>query len=105
MAEDLGGLDVMVNNAGIAPDAPPFLEMSDSDFARTIETNLYGTFRGCRAAARVMVPRGAGLEVMNMSSIAGLVGAAGNVGYSASKGGIRCWPARWRCSSARWESA
>jgi NAD(P)-dependent dehydrogenase (short-subunit alcohol dehydrogenase family) len=87
-AEDLGGLDVMVNNAGIAPDVPSFLEMSDSDFARTIETNLYGTFRGCRAAARVMVPRGTG-SIINMSSIAGLVGAAGNVGYSASKGGIR----------------
>jgi L-rhamnose 1-dehydrogenase len=79
---------VMVNNAGIAPDVPPFLEMSDSDFARTIETNLNGTFRGCRAAARVMVPRGAG-SIINMSSIAGLVGAAGNVGYGASKGGIR----------------
>jgi len=87
-AEDRGGLDVMVNNAGIAPDVPPFPEMSDDDFARTIETNLYGTFRGCRAAARVMVPRGAG-SIINMSSIAGLVGAAGNVGYSASKGGIR----------------
>jgi NAD(P)-dependent dehydrogenase (short-subunit alcohol dehydrogenase family) len=50
-AEDLGGLDVMVNNAGIAPDVPPFLEMSDDDFARTIDANLYGTFRGCRAAS------------------------------------------------------
>jgi NAD(P)-dependent dehydrogenase (short-subunit alcohol dehydrogenase family) len=62
--------DVMVNNAGIAPGVPPFLEMSDSDFARTIETNLYGTFRGCRAAARVKVTRGAG-SIINMSSIPG----------------------------------
>lgn len=87
-AEELGGLDVIVNNAGISPPVPPFPDMDDATFARIMEVNLYGTFYGCRAAARVMRPRGAG-SIINMSSIAGLVGAAGNCAYASSKGGIR----------------
>lgn len=88
VAEDLGGLDVMVNNAGISPEVPPFPDIDDATFARIIEVNLYGTFYGCRAAARVMRARRAG-SIINMSSIAGLVGAAGNCAYAGSKGGIR----------------
>ncbi|BCB88635.1 SDR family NAD(P)-dependent oxidoreductase [Phytohabitans suffuscus] len=87
-AQEYGGLDVMVNNAGIAPPAKPITEMADDDFAQVMQTNLVGTFNGCRAAARVMVPRGSG-SIINMSSIAGLVGTPGNCAYSASKGGIR----------------
>lgn len=87
-AEDNGGLDVIVNNAGISPQVPPLIEFSDEQFQRITSVNLFGTFYGCRAAARAMMPRGRG-SIINMSSIAGLVGAAGNCAYGASKGGIR----------------
>lgn len=88
VAEQLGGLDVMVNNAGIAPIGKPIDEMTDDDFDTVIRTNLHGTLYGCRAAARVMRARGRG-SIINMSSVAGLVGTPGNCAYSASKGGVR----------------
>lgn len=87
-AESLGPLSVMVNVAGISPGPAPIGEMPDDMFDRVLDVNLNGTMYGCRAAARVMLPRGRG-SIINMSSIAGLRGTAGNAGYGASKGAIR----------------
>ncbi|HEX4659006.1 MAG TPA: SDR family oxidoreductase [Streptosporangiaceae bacterium] len=87
-ADGLGGLDVMVNNAGIASRAVPIVDVDDATIDRVVDTNLKGVLYGCRAAARSMLPRGRGC-IINMSSIAGLVGTANSAVYSASKGGIR----------------
>jgi NAD(P)-dependent dehydrogenase (short-subunit alcohol dehydrogenase family) len=87
-AEHLGPLDVMVNNAGVANASAQTVDVDDESIDRVIDTNLKGTIYGCRAAARRMVPRGSG-SIINISSIAGLVGSAGGAVYCASKGGIR----------------
>lgn len=86
-ADELNGLDVMVNNAGIAR-GNVITELSDDDLNAVIDVNLKGTVYGCRSAARSMVRHGRG-SIINMSSIAGLVGTAGGSAYCASKGGIR----------------
>jgi len=81
-----GELDVLVNNAGITRDGL-LARMPDEDWRVVIETNLYGTFHTCRAAARGMMKRRAG-SIVNVSSIVGLHGNPGQTNYSASKAGI-----------------
>lgn len=85
-AETLGGLDVMVNNAGITRDAT-MRTMAEDDFDRVIDVHLKGCWHGTRAAAAVMRPRGSG-SIVNISSISGKVGLAGQTNYSAAKAGI-----------------
>lgn len=86
VAADQGRLDVWVNNAGVAADGPfPFL--SEDDFDPVIATNLGGTFHGCQAAARVMLPRKQG-AIVNIGSVAGLHASPGQASYAASKGGL-----------------
>ncbi len=85
-AVGLGGLDVMVNNAGITRDAT-MRRMTEADFDLVIATHLRGTWLGTRAAAAVMRERGSG-SIVNMSSISGKVGLVGQTNYSAAKAGI-----------------
>jgi 3-oxoacyl-[acyl-carrier protein] reductase len=85
-AAELGGLDVLVNNAGIIRDGL-MLRMSDDDWAAVIETNLTAVFRMCRAAATVMLPRRRG-SIVNVTSISGVRGNPGQANYAASKAGV-----------------
>jgi NAD(P)-dependent dehydrogenase (short-subunit alcohol dehydrogenase family) len=81
-----GGLDVLVNNAGIH--RPGRAEDTTADLWNEImAVNLWGTFLGCRTAISLMRQRGGG-AIVNLSSIAGLRGVPGSVAYNTSKGGI-----------------
>ena len=83
---DFGGLDVMVNNAGITRDAT-LRTMTEEQFDEVIAVHLKGTWNGTRAAAAVMREQGSG-AMINMSSISGKVGLIGQTNYSAAKAGI-----------------
>lgn len=84
--EELGGLDVMVNNAGVgvAATAP---QTEEAEWDRLMEVNLKGTFLGMKYAIPAIRDSGGG-SVINMSSIAALVGLPERAAYSAAKGGI-----------------
>jgi NAD(P)-dependent dehydrogenase (short-subunit alcohol dehydrogenase family) len=86
-ADDYGGVDVMVNNAGVFH-AESFLDADEAAFDRVFETNVKGTYFGAQAAARRMVRAGGG-SIVNVSSTAGLYGVGDYVAYSASKGATR----------------
>jgi 3-oxoacyl-[acyl-carrier protein] reductase len=86
VAEKHGRLDILVNNAGITRDGL-FLRMDDKDFDDVIAINLKSTFVACRAAARYMLRAKWG-RIVNISSVSGLIGNAGQVNYSASKAGV-----------------
>jgi NAD(P)-dependent dehydrogenase (short-subunit alcohol dehydrogenase family) len=82
-ADEFGGVDVMVNNAGIwQPEE--FLETDETAYDRTMDVNAKGTFFGAQAAARRMVENGGG-SIVNVSSINGLVGDGGYPVYCMSK--------------------
>lgn len=83
---ELGGLDILVNNAGIAVDGL-IMRTKGADWARTIDVNLSGCFYCCRAAAKSLLRSKQG-RVVNISSVIGEMGNAGQVAYSASKSGI-----------------
>ncbi|MCV7084411.1 3-oxoacyl-ACP reductase FabG [Mycolicibacter hiberniae] len=84
--ERFGGLDIMVNNAGITRDAT-MRKMTEDDFDQVIAVHLKGTWNGLRAAAAIMRERKRG-AIVNMSSISGKVGMIGQTNYSAAKAGI-----------------
>jgi 3-oxoacyl-[acyl-carrier protein] reductase len=86
VAERLGRLDVLVNNAGITKDGL-ILRMDDADFDSVIETNLKSAFVAIRSAARPMM-RAKGGRIINISSVSGVVGNAGQANYAASKAGL-----------------
>ncbi len=81
-----GRIDVLVNNAGITRDTL-LLRMKDEDWTRVLDVNLSGAFYCCRAAARPMLKQRFG-RIVNVSSIAGLGGNAGQANYSAAKAGL-----------------
>lgn len=83
-----GRLDIMVNNAGIAV-LRPVSELSATDWHKQIAVNLDSVFLGTRTAVDQMRAQGGGGSIINLSSIAGLVGVAGTSAYAASKGGVR----------------
>ena len=85
-AAELGRLDVLVNNSGVAS-VSPVAEMAPEEFRRTVEVNLIGVFNGCRAAAGRLIAQESG-KVINLASVLGAAGLPGYAAYSASKGGV-----------------
>jgi 3-oxoacyl-[acyl-carrier protein] reductase len=81
-----GGLDIMVNNAGITRDAT-MRKMTEEQFDQVIAVHLKGTWHGLRSAAAVMREAESG-AIVNMSSLSGKVGMVGQTNYSAAKAGI-----------------
>jgi len=86
VARELGGLDVLVNNAGVYPRVP-FLAMKEGDWDYVLDVNLKGSFFCAQAAARYMVQAGRRGAIINLSSQA-VRGAVLGVHYSASKSGV-----------------
>ena len=84
--EEFGRIDVLVNNAGITRDGL-LARMKDEDFDAVIDVNLKGTFNCCRAAAQRMMKQRYG-RIVNMSSVVGVAGNAGQANYGASKDGV-----------------
>jgi len=82
-----GALDIMVNNAGITRDAS-MRRMTEEDFDRVVAVHLKGCWNGTRLAADVMREQDAGGSIINISSLSGKVGLAGQTNYSAAKAGI-----------------
>lgn len=86
VVEAFGTVDILVNNAGITRDGL-LLRMKDEDFEAVIDTNLKGVFYCTKAAAKLMMKKRSG-RIVNMSSVVGLIGNAGQTNYAASKAGV-----------------
>jgi 3-oxoacyl-[acyl-carrier protein] reductase len=83
---DLGGLDVLVNNAGVTRDNV-LMRIKDEDWDAVLDTNLRGAFNLMRAASRGMMKKRSG-RIINISSVVGVTGNAGQANYAASKAGL-----------------
>ncbi len=86
--EKYGRLDVAFNNAGIEGNWIPIAEQSEEDWDRTIDINLKGTWLCLKHEIRQMLKQGGGGAIVNMASVAGLVGSPGAATYCASKHGV-----------------
>jgi len=86
IVSDLGRIDILVNNAGITRDNL-LLRMTEEDWDRVLTVNLKGVFNLSKAVSRYMLKSRAG-RIINIASIVGLIGNAGQVNYAASKGGV-----------------
>ncbi len=86
VVERFGRIDVLVNNAGITKDGL-LMRMSDDDWDQVLGINLKGTFLFTRAVARPMMKERSG-SIVNISSVVGITGNAGQANYTASKGGV-----------------
>ncbi len=86
--QELGGINIWVNNAGIYPFSP-VVEMSDEQWDRVLDINLRGTFIGAREAAKRMIVAQKGGVIINLASTAGYHGGAVIAHYVASKHGVR----------------
>jgi len=84
--EALGPIDVLVNNAGITRDGL-LIRMSDADWSAVLDVNLKGVFNMTKVVVRGMMKRRAG-RVVNIASVVGITGNAGQANYSASKAGV-----------------
>ena len=84
----IGGVDVLVINAGIGGPDTVVTGTSLAEFRRVLDVNLTGTFLMCRAVAKVMIGQGRGGAIVNMGSVFGQQGVAGGAGYCASKAGV-----------------
>jgi len=80
-------IDILVNNAGTTRDTL-LLTMKEGDWDKVIETNLKSVFNCCKAAVRPMVRRKQGGRIINIASVVGVIGQAGQTNYAASKAGI-----------------
>lgn len=83
---EFGSVDVVVNNAGITRDGL-VVRMGDEDWSAVIDTNLTGVFSMTRAAAKIMMKQRSG-SIVNVTSVIGLVGNAGQANYAAAKAGV-----------------
>ena len=81
-----GRIDILVNNAGITRDGL-IMKMSEEDFDRVLDTNLKGAFHTIRHASRYFLKQKSG-KIINISSVSGVMGNAGQANYSASKAGV-----------------
>lgn len=86
VTNDLGKIDILVNNAGIARDGL-MLRMKDEDFDAVLDTNLKGAFNMIRACYSGFIRKKSG-RIINISSVSGIMGNAGQANYSASKAGV-----------------
>ncbi len=86
VAKEFGAIDILVNNAGITRDTL-LMRMKDEDFAKVLDTNLKGVFYCTKAVAKLMMKKRAG-RIINMASVVGLVGNAGQTNYAAAKAGV-----------------
>ena len=86
VAKEFGAIDILVNNAGITRDTL-LMRMKDEDFAKVLDTNLKGVFYCTKAVAKLMMKKRAG-RIVNMASVVGLVGNAGQTNYAAAKAGV-----------------
>lgn len=84
--KELGGLDVLVNNAGITKDGLIFT-LKEDDFDRVIETNLKGAFNTIKHAAKIMMKNRKG-TIINITSVSGMMGNPGQANYAAAKAGM-----------------
>ena len=84
--ERFGRIDILINNAGITRDGL-VMRMKEEDYDAVMDTNLKGTFNMCRHITKPMLKQRAG-TIINMSSVVGLMGNAGQVNYAASKAGV-----------------
>ena len=84
--DEFGRIDVLVNNAGITKDNL-LLRMPEEDFDKVISVNLKGTFNMCKHVSALMMKQKHG-KIVNISSVVGVCGNAGQVNYSASKAGV-----------------
>ncbi|MBK5257414.1 MAG: 2-dehydro-3-deoxy-D-gluconate 5-dehydrogenase KduD [Vicinamibacteria bacterium] len=85
--EALGGLDIVVNNAGIIRRGPT-VDTSDEDWAAVIDVNLHGVFRLCRAAGRHMLASGRGGKIINIASLLSFQGGLNVPAHAASKSAV-----------------
>ena len=85
-AEAFGRVDILVNNAGVTRDNL-IMRLSEEDYDKVLDTNLKGAFLCCKAASRLMMRQRYG-RIVNLSSVVGLRGNAGQTAYAASKAGI-----------------
>ncbi len=86
ISKDFGHIDILVNNAGITRDTL-MMRMSEEDWDAVLDVNLKGTFLFTKAASRIMMKQRSG-AIVNIASIIGLIGNAGQCNYSASKAGV-----------------
>jgi 3-oxoacyl-[acyl-carrier protein] reductase len=85
--EAFGRIDFLINNAGIVRDTL-ILRMKEADWDAVIDTNLKGAWNFAKAALRIMLRQEGGGSILNITSISGVVGMAGQSNYSASKAGM-----------------
>ena len=86
VVKEFGAIDILVNNAGITRDTL-LMRMKDEDFAKVLDTNLKGVFYCTKAVSKLMMKKRSG-RIVNMASVVGLVGNAGQTNYAAAKAGI-----------------
>lgn len=84
--KESGRLDILVNNAGITRDNL-LMKMSEADYDQVLDTNLKGTFHTIRHASRYLLKQRSG-KIINITSVSGVLGNAGQANYSASKAGV-----------------
>lgn len=100
----MGGLNVLVNNAGIGAFAP-LVDLELADFRRVVDTNVFGAMLAAQAAARHFIAAGKGGNIVNIASTAGRRGFASGTAYVASKfalaGMTECWRAELRSHNIR----
>jgi 3-oxoacyl-[acyl-carrier protein] reductase len=103
LAKDLGGVDILINNAGIGQFGS-LVDMSEDDFKRVFDVNFYGVYQVAKAAYPYLKASGAG-DLVNVASTAGLKGGAGMSAYAASKAAVislsQSMMAEWRKDQIR----
>ena len=86
VVDTFGGIDILVNNAGITRDGL-LMRMKEEDFDAVLSTNLKGMFHVTKAVSKLMMKKRAG-RIVNMASVVGITGNAGQANYAAAKAGV-----------------